>query len=66
MSFETSARDWSRILSELKASPLSYYHKVATQIERLLAPSREEEESLGYRAEAPGLIRHTSPRAHNQ
>jgi len=61
MSFETSARDWSRILSELKASPLSYYHKVATQIERLLAPSKEEEESLGYKAEAPGLIRHTSP-----
>ena len=60
MSFETSARDWSRILSELKASPLSYYHKVATQIERLLAPSKEEEESLGYKAEAPGLIRHTS------
>ena len=61
ISFETSARDWSRILSELKASPLSYYHKVALQIERLLAPSRQEEESLGYKAEAPGLIRHTSP-----
>ncbi len=61
MSFETSARDWSRILSELKASPLSYYHKVAVQIERLLAPSRQEEEALGYQAEAPGLIRHTKP-----
>src|SRR3989442_5866845 len=61
MSFETSARDWSRILSELKASPLSYYHKVATLIERLLTPTRQEEESLGYQAEAPGLIRHTSP-----
>ena len=61
MSFETSARDWSRILSELKASPLAYYRKVATQIERLLAPSKEEEESIGYKAEAPGLIRHTSP-----
>ncbi len=61
MSFETSARDWSRILSELKASPLSYYRKVAVQIERLLAPSKEEEEALGYKAEAPGLIRHTSP-----
>lgn len=60
MSFETSARDWSRILSELKASPLAYYHRVAVQIERLLAPSRQEEESLGYKAEAPGLIRHTS------
>jgi len=61
MSFETSARDWSRILSELKTSPLAYYRKVATQIERLLAPSKEEEESLSYKAEAPGLIRHTVP-----
>jgi hypothetical protein len=64
MSFETSARDWSRILSELKTSPLSYYRKIAAQIERLLAPSKEEEESLGYKAEAPGLIRHTAPPQH--
>jgi hypothetical protein len=61
MSFETSARDWSRIIAELKASPLSYYQKVAVQIEKLLAPSKEEEEALGYKAEAPGLIRHTAP-----
>ena len=59
MSFETSARDWSRILAELKASPLGYYRKVAVQIERLLAPSPEEEEMLDYKAEAPSLIRHT-------
>jgi hypothetical protein len=61
MSFETSARDWSRILGDLKASPLSYYHNVALQIEKLLAPTREEEEVLGYKAEAPGLLRHTNP-----
>jgi hypothetical protein len=61
MSFETSARDWSRIIAELKASPLSYYQKVAAQIEKLLAPTREEEEALDYKAEAPGLIRHTAP-----
>jgi hypothetical protein len=61
MSFETSARDWSRILAELKAAPLPYYHKVADQIEKLLAPSREEEDSLDYKAEAPALIRHTEP-----
>jgi len=61
MSFETSARDWSRIIAELKASPLSYYQKVAAQIEKLLAPTKEEEEVLGYKAEAPGLIRHTAP-----
>jgi hypothetical protein len=61
MSFETSARDWSRIISELKASPLAYYQLIAAQLERLLAPSSEEEAILGYRAEAPGLVRHTSP-----
>ncbi len=61
MSFETSARDWSRILSDLKASPLSYYYKVAMQIEKLLIPTREEEETLGYKAEAPGLLRHSRP-----
>src|SRR6266436_4134579 len=61
MSIETSARDWSRIIAELKASPLSYYQKVAAQIEKLLAPTREEEEALDYKAEAPGLIRHTAP-----
>lgn len=61
MSFETSARDWSRILAELKASPLPYYHRVAGQIQKLLAPTREEEEMLSYKAEAPGLIRHTDP-----
>ncbi len=61
MSFETSARDWSRIIAELKASPLSYYQKVAAQIEKLLAPTKEEEKALDYKAEAPGLIRHTAP-----
>ncbi|MBA2680766.1 MAG: hypothetical protein H0U76_20520 [Ktedonobacteraceae bacterium] len=61
MSFETSARDWSRILAELKASPLPYYHRVAGQIQKLLAPTRAEEEILRYKAEAPGLIRHTDP-----
>lgn len=61
MSFETSARDWSRIIAELRASPLSYYQKVAMQLEKLLAPTAEEEQALDYKAEAPGLIRHTTP-----
>jgi hypothetical protein len=61
LSFETSARDWSRIIAELKASPLFYYQRVAAQIEKLLAPTQEEEEELEYKAEAPGLIRHTAP-----
>src|SRR5579859_4300499 len=37
MSFETSARDWSRIIAELGASPLPYYQKVAAQFVKLLA-----------------------------
>lgn len=61
MSFETSARDWSRIIAELKGSPISYYHKVAAQIEKLLAPTHEEEEILEYLAEAPSLVSHTQP-----
>ena len=61
MSFETSARDWSRIIAELGASPLPYYQKVAAQFEKLLAPTAEEEQILDYKAEAPGLIRHTAP-----
>lgn len=60
-SFETSARDWSRIISDLKASPLPLYRKIGAQIEKLLAPTGEEEDYLGYKAEAPGLIRHTEP-----
>lgn len=61
MSFETSARDWSRIIAEMKASPIMYYHNIAAQIEMLLAPSAEIEDALRYKAEAPSLIRHTHP-----
>ncbi len=56
---ETSARDWARIVGELRASPVSYYHQVANQIQRLLTPTKEEESQLGFRAEAPSLLRHT-------
>lgn len=59
MSFGTSARDWARIISEMKASPIRLYGKVAWQIERLLTPTKEEEAALGYKAEAPSLLRHT-------
>lgn len=57
--FETSARDHARIIGELKASPVRLYARLGAQIERLLTPSRDEEERLGYLAEAPSLIRHT-------
>jgi hypothetical protein len=58
-SYETSARDWSRLIGTLKASPLPYYQKVGAQMQRILTPTREEEATLRFKAEAPGLIRHT-------
>ncbi len=58
-SFETSARDFSRIIGTLKASPIDFYNKAGAQVERLLTPSLDEEKELGYLAEAPSLIRHT-------
>ncbi len=57
--FETSARDWSRKIGDLKASPLDLYRSLAQQLEMLLAPSPEIETQLGFKAEAPSLIRHT-------
>ncbi len=59
LSYETSARDWVRIIASLKASPINYYQNVAKQIERLLTPSSAEEKKLGYKAEAPSLIQFT-------
>ena len=61
MSFETSARDWSRIITELRASPIAYYRRFADQLHRLFVPTREEENTLNFKAEAPGLFRHTDP-----
>lgn len=54
-----TARNWSRLIGELKASPVIYYNSVAEDLGRLFAPKPEEEEFLGYQAEAPSLIRHT-------
>lgn len=58
-SMDTSARDWSRIISELKASPIAVYRRFGAQVEILFTPSREIEEELKFRAEAPSLIRHS-------
>lgn len=59
MSIDTSARDWSRIISEFKASSISFYQRFGFQIEQLFTPSREIEEDLSFKAEAPSLIRHS-------
>lgn len=59
MSFETPVRDHSRIIGELKASSVPYYQRVGVLIETLLAPGEDVEQKIGFKAEAPGLIRHT-------
>lgn len=59
MSINTSAREWSRHIADLKASPNPHYQRMALQIEAFLAPRPIIEEKLGFKAEAPGLIRHT-------
>lgn len=56
---ETSARDWARIISHLKASPMNYYNNLGYQLETLLAPGKNIESELGFRAEAPSLIEFT-------
>ncbi len=58
---ETSARDWSRMIGQLKASPMKYYRSIGNQLEEFLAPNPKIEEELGFLAEAPSLIRHTDP-----
>lgn len=52
------ARNWARLIGEMKASPVGFYRDVAGQLQRLLAPTPEEEDALGFKAEAPSLIRH--------
>jgi len=59
--FETSARDWSRKIGDLKASPLELYRAFAQQLEMILAPPLTIETELSFKAEAPSLIRHTQP-----
>src|SRR5581483_8554611 len=61
ITFEDSARDWSRLIGEFKDAPIPSYRQAAALIERLLTPSEEEEAVLGFKAEAPSSIRHTEP-----
>ena len=58
--FETSARDWSRLISRLKAAPVPVYKGLGLMLERFLAPDAEIEKEMSFLAEAPSLIRHTS------
>lgn len=61
MTLGTSARDFSRMIGELKASPITYYQRAGEQIQKILAPDEVIENRFGFKAEAPGLIRHTEP-----
>ncbi len=58
-SYETSSRDWSRIISLLQASHVPFYRRYANQLEAFLAPDAETEKLLIFKAESPSLIRHT-------
>ena len=56
--FETSARDWSRVISYLKASPFEFYHHVGEQLTQVLT-NEEAEKKFGIKHQAPGLLRHS-------
>lgn len=57
--FETSAREWSRVIGDLKASPVPTIRNFAFQVERFLAPGFDIEGAMGFKAEAPSLIKYT-------
>lgn len=61
LTYEASLREWSRMISELKTSPVSFYRQSARQIERFLTPTEAEEVAMQVRAEAPRLVRHSEP-----
>ncbi len=56
---ETSAREWSSLIAKMKGSHILSEQNLGVQLETLLAPGPEIEGELGFRAEAPSLIRHT-------
>ncbi|MDO8599941.1 MAG: hypothetical protein Q7R44_00830, partial [bacterium] len=41
LAIETSARDWSRVIGEFRASPVPFYQSAAEQMQRLLTPTLE-------------------------
>lgn len=54
-----TARNWSRLIADLRASAIPFYRTVAEDLQRVFVPTKKEEEVLSYKAEAPGLIRHS-------
>lgn len=56
----TSAREWARIISQLKSSSEWKLVALGEQLEILFAPEKEFASQIGYLPEAPDLIRYTT------
>ena len=59
----TSARQWSKIISDFRSSKEYVTRELGKMLLQLLGEN-EELEALGYTPEAPGLIRHSEPKYH--
>jgi len=59
LAYITSAREWARLISILKASKDIHLNYLGEQLEILFAPESSLAESLNYVPEAPDLIRYT-------
>ena len=57
--FEASTREWSKIITHLKASNIGYYKNMGSQIKEFLSPLIEIENYLGFKSDSPSLVRHT-------
>jgi len=57
----TSAREWARLIGELKARDNGSYKPLGTLLESLFVPSQEVTSEYDFHAEAPDLFRHTEP-----
>jgi thymidylate synthase ThyX len=57
--YETSAREWSKIIAMLRASHSPVLKAYAEQLYTFLVTPEDVEETLEVKAEAPGLIRHS-------
>lgn len=58
--YSSTAREWGRLISQLKARKDDNLRRLGEQIEALLAPPDEIVESLGFKSEVSDLIRYTS------
>jgi hypothetical protein len=57
--FKTKARRWSDLIGLLKGSHNNRLNDVGETVEALLAPEEDVERQLGFKSEAPSLLRYT-------